>query len=61
MTIIKEVKHEEFIIKQFSDNHAELYCDEGKMLARFSCIKEQSEEELKALVDYYIELRAKRG
>lgn len=61
MTIIKEVKHEEFTIKQFDDNRAELYCDEGKMLARFSCIKEQSEEELKALVDYYIELRAKRG
>ncbi len=61
MKTIIEVKHKEFVIKQFDDNHAELYCDEGKMLARFSCTKEQSVEELKSLVEYYIELRAKRG
>lgn len=60
METIIEVKHKGFVIKQFDDNHAELY-DEGKMVARFSCTKEQSVEELKSLVEYYIELRAKRG
>lgn len=60
MKTIIEVKHKGFVIKQFDDNHAELY-DEGKKVARFSCIKEQSEKELRSLVDYYIELREKRG